>query len=42
LKVVLISGYPVDPSTLVAGRMFFLQKPFSRENILEALAAAGG
>ncbi len=42
LKVVLISGYPVESSALVAGRMFFLQKPFSRENLQEAVAAAGG
>ena len=42
LKVVLISGYPIEFSRLVAGRMFFLQKPFSRENLQEALAAAGG
>lgn len=42
LKVVLISGYPVESSSLVVGRMFFLQKPFTRENIQEAVAAAGG
>lgn len=42
LKVILISGYPVEASSLVAGRMFFLQKPFSRENLLEVLTAAGG
>ena len=42
LKVVLISGYPVESSALVPGRMFFLPKPFSRENLQEVLKAAGG
>ncbi len=42
LKVVLISGYPVEPSLLVPGRIFFLPKPFTRENLHDLLQAAGG
>ena len=41
LKVVLVSGYPVEPSALIPGRMSFLQKPFTRESLQEALTGAG-